>query len=77
MGVNGIDIGMVKLLLLLYADDIELFGNTPDELQISLNILDEYCNRWRLTVNISKTKSLFSEKGGDCPVIYSLNIKET
>ena len=25
-GVNGIDIGMVKLLLLLYADDIVLFA---------------------------------------------------
>ena len=38
-GVNGIDICMVKLLLLLYADDIVLFGKTPDELQKSLDIL--------------------------------------
>ena len=52
-GVNGIDIGMFKLLLLLYADDIVLFGNTSEELQKSLDILEEYCNRWRLTVNTS------------------------
>ena len=42
-GVNGIDIGMVKLLLLLYADDIVLFAKTAEELQKSLDILEEYC----------------------------------
>ena len=50
-GVNGIDIGMVKLLLLLYADDIVLFAKTVEELQKSLDILEEYCDRWKLTVN--------------------------
>ena len=54
---------MVKLLLLLYADDIVLFGNTPEELQKSLDILEEYCDRWRLTVNTSKTKILIFRKG--------------
>ena len=44
-----------------------LFGNTPDEIQKSLNILDEYCNRWRLTVNISKTKILVFRKEGRVP----------
>ena len=63
-GVNGIDIGMFKLLLLLYADDIVLFGNTSEELQKSLDVLEEYCDRWRLTVNTSKTKILISTKGG-------------
>ena len=77
-GVNGIDIGMVKLLLLLYADDIVLFGNTPEELQKSLDILEEYCDRWRLTVNTSKTKILiFIEREADCREIYSLNTRET
>ena len=50
-GVNGIDIGMVKLILLIYADDIILFGKTPEELQKSLNILEEYCDKWKLTVS--------------------------
>ena len=63
-GTNGIDIGMVKLLLLLYADDIVLFGKTPEELQKSLNILEEYCDRWKLTVNTAKTKILVFRKGG-------------
>ena len=42
-GVNGIDIGMVKLLLLLYADDVFFFRHTPpyfaEELQKSFRIL--------------------------------------
>ena len=76
-GVNGIDIGMFKVLLLLYADDIVLFGNTSEELQKSLDVLEEYCDRWRLTVNTSKTKILIFRKGADCWVIYSLNTRET
>ena len=53
-GVNGIEIGMIKFLLLLYADDIVFFGKTPDELQKSLDILGAYLDRWKLTVNITK-----------------------
>ena len=55
---------MVKLLLLLYAYDIVLFGKTPEELQKSLNILEKYCDRWKLTVNTAKTKILVFRKGG-------------
>ena len=66
-GVNGIDLGMIKLLLLLYADDIVLFGATPEELQKSLSVLEEYCRRWRLNVNIDKTKILVFRKGGRLP----------
>ena len=66
-GVNGIDIGMVKLLLLLYPDDIVFFGNTPEELQKSLDILKEYCDTWRLAVNTSKTKILIFRKGSKLP----------
>lgn len=66
-GLNGIDVGMVKLLLLLYADDIVLFSKTPDELQKALNILEEYCNRWKLTVNTTKTKIIIFRKGGRLP----------
>ena len=33
-GVAGIDIGTINLNLLLYADDIILFGKTPDDLQM-------------------------------------------
>ena len=55
-GVEEIDIGMLKLFTLLYADDIVLFGNSASELQNSIDILEEYCQKWKLTVNTTKTK---------------------
>ena len=38
-GYDGIDIGLIKLFLLLYADDIILFAASAEELQMSLDIL--------------------------------------
>ena len=63
-GARGIDIGVSNLYLLLYADDIVLFGKNPEDLQISLNILEDYCKRWKLKVNIDKTKIVVFRKGG-------------
>ena len=74
-GVNGIDIDMVKLLLLLYADDIVLFGKTAEELQKSLDILEESCDRWKLTVNKSKSKIVIFRIGGKLPANLQFNYK--
>lgn len=63
-GVKGVVIGMFKLFLLLYADDIVLFGETDADLQNALNILEDYCSRWKLTVNTQKTKIMVFRKGG-------------
>ena len=32
-GISGINTGVINLCILLYADDIILFGKTPEELQ--------------------------------------------
>ena len=61
-GVDGINIGMLNLYLLLYVDDIVLFGKTPEDLQHGLTILENYCNRWKLTVNTNKTKIMLFKK---------------
>ena len=42
-GAEGIDIGMLKLYLGLYADDIVIFSNTSEGLQRGLDILCDYC----------------------------------
>ena len=49
-GLDGVDIGYLKLLLLLYANDITLFSETEEGLQNGINILNVYCNRWKLKV---------------------------
>ena len=61
---QGVDIGMLKLCLLLYADDVILFSESEEGLQDGLNILYDYCQRWKLTVNTEKTKVLIFRKSG-------------
>ena len=53
----------VKLFVLLYADDTIVMADSPQQLQSALNALHEYCNRWQLTVNVSKTKIVIFSRG--------------
>ena len=66
-GAEGIDIGMLKVFLVLYADDIVIFASSAQELQSNLNILSEYCDRNRLKVNTAKTKIMVFRRGGILP----------
>ena len=52
----GVDIETIKLFVLLFADGLVIFAETVIELQRMINRLGEYCNIWRLTVNLLKTK---------------------
>ena len=40
--VQGIYVDMLNLYLLLYADDIILLANSAENLQNSLNVLEDY-----------------------------------
>lgn len=54
------------LLILLYADDGSLVSCCPVNLQLGLDILKRYCNKWKLKVNTSKTVvTIFSRKVTD------------
>ena len=66
-GADGININDLKLVLFLYADDIVLFAESAESLQNSLNILEGYCDRWKLTVNSTKTKVIIFRKGDKTP----------
>ena len=57
----------VKVCLILCADDIVVFANSSSELQKSLDLLFDYCQRWKLVVNTSMTKSRTFRKGGRLP----------
>ena len=45
----------VLIFILLYADGIVIFANTEEQLQTSSDLLSEYCKKWKLTINVSKT----------------------
>ena len=46
-----------------------IFADTAEGLQKGLDILESYCNRWKITVNIEKTKLWCLGKGVFCHVI--------
>ena len=51
-----IDIGDQQLSLLLCADEIALIAHDAQSLQLLLNKLNEWCGKWRLSINSDKTK---------------------
>ena len=53
----------IKLYVLLYADDTIILGETPEDLQDSLNSLDQYCKTWKLEINVSKSKVVIFSRG--------------
>ena len=48
----------IQLFVLLYADDIVIFGTDETEFQNNLNAFYEYSKIWRLDINYDKTKIL-------------------
>ena len=65
-GVRGIQMfpHLVEIFLLMFADDIACISDTISGLQKELNILNNYCQTYKLKVNVEKTKVLVFKKGG-------------
>lgn len=57
-GVGSIRLGVKRLILLLFADDLAILDTSTAGLQRKLNLLSEYCRRWGLTINVKKTKAM-------------------
>ena len=53
-----LNIYQLTLNSLLHADDIVLFSETSSELQNCYDNLQQYCHKWKLTVNIKKAKKM-------------------
>jgi len=60
----GLTIDDMTFILLLFADDMVILGNSIEDLQNSLNKLSEYCTKWGLEVNAGKTKIMVFRKRG-------------
>ena len=67
---NGVNISyemddiviFLKLLILLYADDTVLMTENHKDMQTLLNFFSDYCNEWKLKINVEKTKSMIIGK---------------
>ena len=60
----GVDIGDRNLCSLLYADDVVLMTDSADELQAMIDIVDNYCKEWRLSLNLGKSKVMVVAPNG-------------
>ena len=57
-----VSLGVHTFNHLLYADDLVILSESPTGLQHCLNALDNYCDKWRLNINIKKTKAMILSK---------------
>lgn len=66
-GLRGIQLlpnDMFELFNMLYADDIVFMANTVINLKRIINILHEFTIRWKMTINLAKTKIVVHRNGG-------------
>ena len=64
---GGVTISDFKLMLLLYADDLVIFSETPEALQLQIDKLYNYCQKWKLLINTEKSKIVVFRKGTRIP----------
>ncbi len=51
---------------LLYADDLAIISDNEDDLQQMISVMQQWCRKWRMNVNVKKTKVVhFRPKGCD------------
>jgi hypothetical protein len=67
--IIGLDLGVEvdeggRLSLLLYADDIVMIADSPEDLQRMVNELREYCRLWRFEINLDRGKTEVVVYGG-------------
>ena len=62
--VRPINLNVVELNMLLFADDIILVADTKVSLQQKINILQEYFRELKLSINLNKTKIVVFRNGG-------------
>ena len=54
---------LLKMFVLLYADDTVICAETVKDLQQGIDAMADYCTEWELKINIAKTKIIVFSKG--------------
>lgn len=55
-----------RIPVLAYANDLVLVASSAEDLQKLLDILFQFCTKWRLNVNTQKTKSMLFRRSAQC-----------
>jgi hypothetical protein len=54
---------LLNLFVLLYADDTVIFSESVAGLQNGLNLIKQYCDKWKLNLNVKKCKVMIFSRG--------------
>ena len=60
---EGYQFNLLNIYLLMYADDTVLINDSPAGLQTMLDTLSIYLNKWKLNLNVQKTKIVVFRNG--------------
>ena len=64
---------MFRLLVLVYADDTVVFADTPEGLRVALRALEQYCELWKLKINVDKTSVIiFARRRANHNEVFTL-----
>jgi hypothetical protein len=53
----------LNMYVLLYADDTLVLAESPQDMQLALDEVGVYCNKWGLSINKTKTKVVIFSRG--------------
>ncbi len=70
----GVRIGTELVSVLAYADDLALMAENEGDLQKLLDVLFEWCRKWRLSINTDKTKVMHFRQKGTERTIFPFNV---
>ena len=70
----GIQMGTVNISILMFADDKVLISNTEENLQVLLDPLHNWCKKWRVLINTSKSKCVHFRQGNAAVSKFSFKI---
>ena len=60
----SVEISLISMFLIMYADDTVLIAESPHSLQSMLDALYKYNTEWKLNLNTIKTKIMIFRNGG-------------
>ena len=61
---EGLDyLALKKMGVMLYADDTLLLAESEQDLQLALNATSDYCRRWKIKINPTKSKVVVFSRG--------------
>ena len=67
-GFRGVSMSDITIRTLLYADDLLLISDLTEDLQLGIDILFDYCTRWKLNINIEKSTVVIFRKDGSLSI---------